>query len=37
MKFQELTNKNIGLVLTLITNIQLEKFAEFIYNLPKKT
>ncbi|AXU06898.1 hypothetical protein [Rickettsia japonica] len=29
--------ENIGLVLTLITNIQLEKFAKFIYNLPKKT
>ncbi|ALN40948.1 hypothetical protein ASQ44_01665 [Rickettsia rhipicephali] len=30
-------NENIGLVFTLITNIQLEKFAEFIPNLPKKT
>ncbi|WP_041405452.1 hypothetical protein [Rickettsia rhipicephali] len=30
-------NENIGLVFTLITNIQLEKFAEFISNLPKKT
>ncbi|HJD57829.1 MAG TPA: hypothetical protein LFV92_01080 [Rickettsia endosymbiont of Ceroptres masudai] len=28
--------ENIGLVFTLITNIQLEKFAEFISNLPKK-
>lgn len=29
-------SENIGLVFTLITNIQLEKFAEFISNLPKK-
>lgn len=28
--------ENIRLVFTLITNIQLEKFAEFISNLPKK-
>jgi len=28
--------ENIGLVFTVITNIQLEKFAEFISNLPKK-